>query len=392
MSDLSMTRVDSNSYRGFKKHISGKVHYLGADEAAARVKLLTILLEQASGQKVFLGEPPPVAVVDPTTLYQVIEQYQQHVRGLAVSDTWKLTVCHRVKTLKRYIADLPLAKIDYDQLTRMANLILARPTTTRGTPMSAETAVNLVKALRGLMQWLDASGRWVGFRRWEKCLTIRNKMKRRGSYGQIKMLTLTEFATAFHAASDRMRCYMLLALNTGMTQTELSTLTPDHVDLENARISRNRHKTGVWSSWVLWPKTLSLLTGEMQYTGPVAFVTEQGKRLVHFNGGTKTDSVRQAWTRLVEKTGIRTGLGFKSIRKLGGQLLREAAGLEISQLYLAHTGGSVAEQHYTNPVYAKLDTALINLGTKVEAALTSPASNMRVVEAPATAAELRKAG
>lgn len=374
--DLSMTFVDSNSYRGFKKYISGKVFYLGADEQQAKVKLLTILLEQASGQKVFLGElpPKPEQPTNDITLFQVMDQYQDHVKTLAVSETWRHTVCHRVKTLKRYLKDIPLASIDYDRLTQMANAILARPTTTRGTAMSSETAVNLVKSLRGLMNWLDASGRWPGFRRWENCLTVRGKLKS-DQYGKIAMLSLDEYVKAYEAASERMRCYMLVSLNTGMTQTELATLTPIMIDLEKGRIERHRHKTNVWAGWSLWPTTIEALRAQMNTSGPLALTTADGQPLVHYKGS-KTDSIRQAWTRLVVKSGIRK-CGFKTIRKLGTQLIRELAGLEAAQMYLAHKGSSVAERHYSNPLYKKLDEALSLVGRKVEGMLPKP--EMRVV-------------
>jgi len=371
MSELSMTFVNSNSYRGFKKMVGGKVHYLGGDEQQAKVKLLSILLEQASGQKVFLGELPAKQPTNDLTLFQVMDGYQSYVRTLAISDGWKEEQCHRIKTLKRFISDTKLSDIDFDKLTRITNTIMSRPTTTRGTPMSAETAVNLLKALKQLFNWLEASDRWTPFRRWERAFSFRGKIKRHERYGPVKMLTLEEFAKAYNVASERMKCLMILALNTGMTQTELSTLTPDMVNFDESRLIRARHKTGVQGSWRLWPRTVSLLQGQMNMTKTLAFETEQGKPLVHRNSGTRSDSVQLAWARLVRKSGIRK-LGFKSIRKLGGQLIREEAGLEVAQLYLAHKGSSVAEQHYTTPVYDRLDVALLNVWNKVSAAL-SPA-------------------
>ena len=76
-----------------------------------------------------------------------------------------------------------------------------------------------------------------------------------------------ELATLFRAAKPRMKLYMLLMLNCGMTQKDVSDLNVLEVDWEEGRIIRKRSKTRGNGNvpevdYRLWPETWDLLQQE----------------------------------------------------------------------------------------------------------------------------------
>ena len=84
---------------------------------------------------------------------------------------------------------------------------------------------------------------------------------------EIHTFTLEQVKTLLAAATDRTRLYLLLGLNCGYTQRDISDLKPQQVDWEAGRITRKRSKTKTQRkvpivSYQLWPTTLALLKQE----------------------------------------------------------------------------------------------------------------------------------
>jgi hypothetical protein len=71
-----------------------------------------------------------------------------------------------------------------------------------------------------------------------------------------------EVEAMYAKATDRMKLYMLLALNGGFTQIDIATLTHGMIDWRTGIISRDRNKTSVPQGCKLWPNTLALLKQE----------------------------------------------------------------------------------------------------------------------------------
>lgn len=184
----------------------------------------------------------------------------------------------------------------------------------------------------------------------------------------IETFTKTEIAQLLSSASPRTRLYILLTLNTSMTQKDIADLTFDEVDFKDGRIDRKRSKTKKFDStplvsYKLWPETLALLLSEKNSDCA-------GRVLVNAKGGAlwsetddaargyqKTDNVRSAFERLRRKLKIEKS--FISLKKTAASEL--ACSKEFSSvrgLFLGHAPTTVADQHYAKAPGPLLDEAL----------------------------------
>ena len=117
-----------------------------------------------------------------------------------------------------------------------------------------------------------------------------------------KFFTVKQVQTLYNDASPRLRLWILLGLNCGFTQTDISSLTPDMVDWESGIIARDRQKTGVDSQHKLWPLTLKMLR-EQAGSGPLLLTTRGGQpllqeRIKEDGNPSKTDMIGRAFATL----------------------------------------------------------------------------------------------
>lgn len=393
---LDLTWVRSKSYTGFKKMIGGRVHYLGADEPLAIGQACLLVMAEVCPALACRLNPTPapkaelmgmdittLSEVERTTLakvlraqlaelegkgeaagsagtlYALFDDYLDHERGGKLSPPWLATIIHRTGAVKKLIIDRPVEKLDYASLDAWVQAVGARwPNHNSGKHHR--------QAITMFLTWAENAGRWH-CERWRSALKIRRTVR---PTKRIQQMSLDQFSTLFKAASPRMQCFMLLAVNCGHTQMELATLQRESI--LDGRIDRARNKTGVWGSWQLWSKTAELLAQQLNGKDGLAFQTEDGRPLVHYSPA-RTDSVAQMWSRLLRKAKTGAGFGFKSLRKLGAQLVKDAThNLETAKLFLSHKGLSVAEMHYVNADNTLLDSALKTVEAQVMAAIGMP--------------------
>jgi integrase len=111
-----------------------------------------------------------------------------------------------------------------------------------------------------------------------------------------------------------------------------------------------RGKTGIRGRYVIPEPVGHLLLHGMEKNGELAFLTADGKPLVWYGQEGKrhkTDSVAQMWRRLLRKCPQVRRLGFKYLRKTGATLIGDLTGSDrLAELYLSHSGQSVARKHY----------------------------------------------
>jgi len=173
-----------------------------------------------------------------------------------------------------------------------------------------------------------------------------------------------------------MRCYICLALNTGMTQVDISSLTRDEIDFKSGRIIRHRKKTGVYAEHLLWRVTVELLHEAMS-KNPIlndegkalAFHTQQRRplRWSRYRDGkqSNSDSISKRFLSLRRELwgDHDRGLGFRTFRKTGATAISEMdfASLRLVQLYLAHSPGPIAHRHYIKVSFDDLDRAIREL-------------------------------
>jgi integrase len=157
----------------------------------------------------------------------------------------------------------------------------------------------------------------------------------------------------------KVKLYLLLCLNCGMYQNDISELTQTEVDWKGGLVTRSRSKTRERDTPVttyrLWPETFALLKQFRARKGDLVLTTTDGKPLVKewLEGGAyrKYDSVRAAWLALAKKMGLtKNRLGLKHLRKTSATLLGEHPQYKFfSTYFLADSPKGMSEKHYTRP-------------------------------------------
>jgi integrase len=185
-----------------------------------------------------------------------------------------------------------------------------------------------------------------------------------------KILTFTEaeIARLLGQASERSQLYLLLTLNTSMTQKDIADLDCSEVDWEQGRIIRKRSKTRSSEqvplvNYKLWPETMALLKKHRSHqpTGRV-LLNARGEPLwqeqIDANGKyKKQDNVRNAFNRLRKKTGV--DKPFKCLKKTSASLLRESEQFNsVVDLFLGHAPQKMSERHYAADPQQLLDRAI----------------------------------
>jgi integrase len=191
---------------------------------------------------------------------------------------------------------------------------------------------------------------------------------------KVKTLPPDQLQIVLKAANARTRLYLLLGLNCGMTQQDISDLHPSEVDWSQGVITRKRSKTSDCEnvpvvSYRLWSPTFQLLRQERSPDEDRVLLTRDGKPLKtesidERNKFKKTDAVRLTLRRLVAKTGVR--FTMKMLKKTAASLLRnhrEYRGLE--SLFLDHAPVSVSDRHYAGVPQDLLDEAIEWLGSEL---------------------------
>jgi integrase len=186
-----------------------------------------------------------------------------------------------------------------------------------------------------------------------------------------EVFTIEEVKNLLASATDRTKLYLLLMLNTGSTQKDLSDMLPTEVDWKKGTITRKRSKTanhkGVPTvTYVLWKETFRLLQQERSSDAATVLVNHEGcplkvERIDDEGKLKKIDNVASAFARLKRKNGIRKPL--KYFRKTSATLLKsnkDYRGLDV--LFLGHAPATVAERHYTQAPQQLLNEALAWLG------------------------------
>lgn len=190
--------------------------------------------------------------------------------------------------------------------------------------------------------------------------------------GKVVVFTKEEIKTLLAAASERTQLYILLMLNCGMTQKDVSDLLVSEVDWDEGRVIRKRSKTADEENvpvvnYKLWPEALRLLRQERA-------AESEDRVLLNANGSPlwseeitdddkyqKADNVKSAFGRLQEKTKITKPL--KSFKKTSATLLRDNEKYSgLAGLFLGHAPQGMADRHYVQVPQGLLDQAIEWLG------------------------------
>lgn len=185
----------------------------------------------------------------------------------------------------------------------------------------------------------------------------------------IETWSLEEIRKAIGTASGAMKLAILLSLNCGMTQTDVSDLLDVEVNWREGRITRKRSKTRGRKEtptvcYKLWPVTFELLK-ELRSGREHVLLTKSGRPYVRaelVDGKlVRADDFQSLYTRLSKKLGFKKPM--KLLRKTAASKLEshETYG-RFTSLFLGHAPTSMKDRHYAAPPQALFDAAVTWLG------------------------------
>ena len=288
---------------------------------------------------------------------EAIERYRHaKLNDASISDASKHAIRCRTNSLEKSpLANSPMASIGAQQLSALVAYWLQRPSNGKGDPISETSARLIVKTARAVFDWADGVGLWTAPRRFDRLF----KLPRTVNTPTIKIYSVNDLARLYTEANPFIRMLILLSLNCGFCSMEAASLRRDEIDLAAKVISRRRQKSGVAMTWNLWHETVRALRRGMANEGELALGTNGGKPLVWYSaGGHRVDAIVSRWRRLSKKAGV--GGSFKTLRKTAATMMRSIGGVEVSELFLAHSEKSMAK-FYSLPDPKAMETALTKM-------------------------------
>lgn len=316
--------------------------------------------------------PVHVALAGPPaeiqTVAQAIAGFKQFdIQPSSRSEGWKRELSRRLDALG--LVDMPLTRWAFDEINACVEHWISKVKRGESSP---DTALAEIRALRLFIQWTVRTNKtdWRPAFDWRDLFSGRAKVvageRRKTLRTTRREVTVTELATIYaHATLPRQKLYLLLGLNCGWTQVDISSLTGDmlHLGGPTPYLERTRSKTGVFGRWALWPETVSLLKAELlknpRRKGELVLLTQDGKPVVWQGANSKTDSVALAWRRLLDRSGL--AVPYKYLRKTGSQLIRNIGGMELSEAFLAHSDQTTGDHYNAFRNWSKLDAAIMEM-------------------------------
>lgn len=356
------------------KSIGGKVRYFGGGKSCndvesyreAEKEYFEFALNEEKNQTV---EIPMTKM----TIADVAEEYLQdlysrHVRGEITAIYVEKSRLYLSQVLDR-MGEKKINSITESDFNKYKNQILNKVFDNGDKrTISIYTAKDILKTLKIFIRWswkmrlLDHLPRNI-----DDLAKIHSKLIEEP---KPKFFTLDELSTLWLNANSRTQCFIVLGLNCGYGQTDVSSLRIGEVDYENGYIERDRTKTGIRAKHKLWRVTLRLLKEHCyQYEKKTdgserVFLTSNNEVLVRdcFKADNKffrSDAIKNAFGRLQKKTEINGGRGFYALRKTGSSIIEEIDPL-ATEMYLAHAEPGM-KRHYAQRPWGRLEDALVEM-------------------------------
>lgn len=185
-----------------------------------------------------------------------------------------------------------------------------------------------------------------------------------GGHKKVPTIPVDEVKKILARARGVLRLHLLLLLNCGMTQQDVSDLHPGEVDWEAGRITRRRSKTEKMEQtpivcYKLWNETSRLLAEFGHRDGDHVLLTHSTRPWVRdeiVNGKRKrSDSIKSLYVHL------KAGQNLKLYRKTGATILNKQYP-DCVELYLGHAPRTVTQRSYVDPDTQRFDEAIKWLG------------------------------
>ena len=198
---------------------------------------------------------------------------------------------------------------------------------------------------------------------------------------KIETFTKEEIHILLGEACERTKMFMLLMLNTGMTQQDIADVLPEEINCTDKRITRKRSKTKTSAntpevSYPLWASTFELVQKFCNPTGPRAFLNEKGGTLITSemkDGKLRSiDNVAVAYKRLTrrlktrEDNPVTISKSLKIFRKTAPSMMQKnPLYASCARYFLGHSPRGVADRFYVTPDQTTFDAAVQWLGQEL---------------------------
>jgi integrase len=167
-----------------------------------------------------------------------------------------------------------------------------------------------------------------------------------------RMLEADQIRATLAATDQTLRAMILLGVNCGLGNTDLSCLTLSALDLGNGWLDYPRPKTGVQRRCPLWPETVDALrtsiaaspTAKDDADSGLVFITKYGRRWVKTSDtGSPDDAIGKEFSKLLTRLGMkRPGLNFYALRHTFETIAGESKDQVAVNAIMGHVDTSMA--------------------------------------------------
>jgi integrase len=352
------------------------------------------------------------------TLHQGIDAYIARLEKLPDVSGWYRTQRSQCRRLKEHHPDMPLPALGLTKIEEMYDHWRHLPA-----GIAPATARNHLIQMNMVFKWLHRNEHFA-WRKPDGMEDLKMSIRDNGTADKpVETFTVDELRILWEHATPLVRLEMLLALNCGFKQAEISTLRLNEIFLDKPYpgivrtdrpegkgnwICRKRRKTKVYGEWSLFPETADGITwARANRKHPVTaqtdtlLVTRSGRTLdQRTDGRNKSDKIYNSWRNLF-KTIRAAGrsvrpLPFKNLEKTATDWLRTKFGWEVANLFTSH-GKPVKQdtqlEAYSNKPFPALFAALVAWRKHIEpmfASVPEPWKNVAHNRTrPATVAKIK---
>ena len=230
-------------------------------------------------------------------------------------------------------------------------------------PESVVTRRKHFRFARNFLQWMDD----LGIHPSPKNLD-RKQYRFKGGAQAVPTIATEVVRNTVDAARGQLKLHLLLMLNCGFTQQDISDLRPSEIDWEHGRIRRKRSKTGNFDKvpmvdYVLWSLTFTLLKRYRSSHPDHVLLTESGRPWMRDGVGddgsrSRTDAIQSNYRKLV----VEGKQPMKMLRKAGGTMLDTSSEHGRYAQHFLGQANTVATKHYISQNGPSFDAAVKWLG------------------------------
>lgn len=335
-------------------HRSIKQHELVHEYTNQRAELATKAAKETF-DRVFFGSPTTSVSTDATTVGAAVEQFigrkVLRSRTGAVSASTVSGYPEKLKRFVRFVGeDFPVKDINGDVFARFIGSLLQEIAAGK---KAHATHVGTRMAVIQFIKHLWSAGKIDLPRNLDDPdLRIPNPAK------EIETVPVERIRKALTLATDRTKLFILLALNCGMLQGDMTALRVEEIDFDKGTITRRRSKTHKHAStpkvtYKLWKETAGYLkflsndsglalTGDEGQPLTRNDVSDDGKRV-------RYDKIQKSLNTLFENFPGET-FSIKQLRTTAATTLAEHPQYKFyAQYFLAHSPNKPTDKNYVRP-------------------------------------------